>query len=94
MNLPNININLPNINDPAWGWIDDNGLTAKGIEPFWEVTIRCGWIKINFYPTARTCTLGSIEFPAPDDKREAKLMAEDAAIWLQTELKCVGYLNQ
>ena len=74
-----MSIKLPNLNDPAWGWKDENGLTATGVLPHWEITIRCGWIEIDFYPTKRACVIGSIMIPAPEDNEQAKQMAEEAA---------------
>jgi len=84
-------MNLPNINDPAWGWKDDNGLSAQGVLPKWEITIRCGWIEIDFYPTEKACTIASITLPAPEDNEQAKLIAEQSAQWLQDKLYVVAY---
>ena len=87
-------MNLPNLNDPAWGWEDNNGLSATGVLPQWEITIRCGWIDINFYPTKKACTTASIMLPAPEDATLAKQIAEQSAQWLQDKLYATSYLSK
>lgn len=82
---------LPNINDSAWGWKDNNGLCADGVMPLWEITIRWGWIEIDFYPTKRSTLTGSITLPAPEDSELARQLAEQSALWLEEKLFNTGY---
>lgn len=89
-----MSIKLPNLNDPAWGWKDENGLTATGVLPHWNITIRCGWIEIFFYPTDHSCVIASFCFPAPEDNKQAKQIAEESVHWIKDKLYTVALLSK